>query len=77
MPGMDGIETTAALRAQAELGEVPIVITTGEGGARDWRIAQERGASAFVVKPFDPLSFIATLRAVLVRSEQGVPLVSG
>jgi diguanylate cyclase (GGDEF)-like protein len=51
MPGMDGYSVCRALRADAALGNLPIVMVTGhdDGGAID--AAFEAGATDFVTKP--------------------------
>lgn len=53
MPGVDGFEAAAMLRADPELHAVPIVFCTAMGnvdaGWRGW----ELGAAAYVSKPFE------------------------
>jgi DNA-binding response OmpR family regulator len=48
---MDGVEVVRALRASAEFGKTPIVVTSGLD-VRDEVI--EAGANTFMVKPFEP-----------------------
>ncbi|HJL19296.1 MAG TPA: protein kinase [Sandaracinaceae bacterium LLY-WYZ-13_1] len=57
MPGFDGVELTAALRELAPAERLPIVVLSGEGGARDWHALRDAGADRFFVKPcpFDEL----------------------
>jgi serine/threonine protein kinase len=62
MPGMNGVELTAALRANYSL---PIMVCTASGGAPDWRLLQSIGADGFLVKPIDPFSLIALARKML------------
>lgn len=64
MPGMNGIELTAALRANSDL---PIVVVTAAGGAPDWKLLQSLGADGFLVKPIDPYALIALARKALKR----------
>jgi CheY-like chemotaxis protein len=65
MPGMDGYETFAALKADAELSPIPVVFLTAKdpGGAQ----ARERaeGAAGFITKPFLPLELANLLRSLL------------
>lgn len=62
MPGMNGVELTAALRAHSDM---PIVVVTASGGAPDWRLLQSLGATGFLVKPIDPYALIALSRKAL------------
>jgi eukaryotic-like serine/threonine-protein kinase len=62
MPGMNGVELTAALRANYS---VPIVVCTASGGAPDWRLLSAIGADGFLVKPIDPYALIALARKML------------
>ncbi len=53
MPGMDGVETLAALRAQADgkNGETPVICLTANAisGAREWYL--EQGFNDYLTKP--------------------------
>ena len=69
MPGMNGVEVTAAFRATPRLAETPILVVTATGGAPDWRLLQSLGADGFVVKPIDPVSLIALARRTLGQIE--------
>jgi serine/threonine protein kinase len=62
MPGMNGVELTAALRANHKL---PIMVCTAAGGAPDWRLLQAIGADGFLVKPIDPFALISLARKML------------
>jgi serine/threonine protein kinase len=68
MPGMNGIELTAALRAAPHTQSMPILVATATGGAPDWRLLAALGADGFVVKPIDPLALVALVRRTLQRS---------
>lgn len=59
MPNMDGIEFTRSCRATEAGAEIPILILTTETGADLRREARNAGASAWIVKPFEPESLIA------------------
>ncbi len=65
MPGLNGVELTAAIRAQGEHSNMPILVVTASGGATDWRLLQSIGADGFLVKPLQPLSLVATARRIL------------
>jgi eukaryotic-like serine/threonine-protein kinase len=59
---MNGVELTAALRANYSM---PIVVVTASGGAPDWRLLQALGADGFLVKPIDPFALVALARKTL------------
>lgn len=65
MPGLNGVELTAAIRAKSEHGGLRILVVTAAGGATDWRLLQSLGADGFLVKPLEPLSLVATARRIL------------
>ena len=68
MPGMNGVELTAALRAAPRTQRLPILVATATGGAPDWRLLQSLGADGFVVKPIDPLALVALVRRTLQKA---------
>ncbi|MDR2387447.1 MAG: response regulator, partial [Deltaproteobacteria bacterium] len=55
MPGMDGLETTAAIRAMPGRGEVPIVALTANAISGVKEMFLSKGLSDFISKPIDPL----------------------
>ncbi|TCP34769.1 response regulator [Sphingomonas sp. BK235] len=63
MPDMDGPALFTALRAYAP--RLPVIFMTAHG--RDHEVAALRtlGAAGVIVKPFEPLSLAAELRALL------------
>jgi serine/threonine-protein kinase len=65
MPGLNGIELTAAFRATPNAEKMPILVATATGGAPDWRLLQALGADGFVVKPIDPMALVALVRRTL------------
>jgi len=65
MPGLNGVELTAAIRGQDQNAKMPIVVVTAHGGATDWRLLQALGADGFLVKPLDPYALIAMARRAL------------
>jgi eukaryotic-like serine/threonine-protein kinase len=65
LPRIDGFRVTSLLRAKKEAAEVPIVVLTGAGGARDWATLAELGANRFLVKPVDLDDLVVVTRNVL------------
>jgi excisionase family DNA binding protein len=65
MPQMDGWEMLRLVRERHGVESIPVVMFSGsENGADE---AEERGAQAFVGKPFDPEKLLASTRALLKR----------
>ncbi|MEM9454227.1 MAG: serine/threonine-protein kinase [Myxococcota bacterium] len=54
MPGMTGIDLTAALRDHPQTQEIPVVVVSAVGGADDWQVLQGLGSVCFLVKPIIP-----------------------
>lgn len=62
LPGMDGIEVCARLRAESG---VPIIMLTAKGDTSDVVRGLESGADDYVVKPFNPKELVARVRTRL------------
>lgn len=58
MPNCDGIEFTRACRERADSDGVPIIILTTESDPAIKAEGRKAGATAWVVKPFDPPSLL-------------------
>ncbi len=61
MPVLDGIEFTRAVRSRSDGGEVPIIILTTESAAEIKAEGRKAGATAWMVKPFDPQKLLDML----------------
>ena len=62
MPGMDGIELTRRLRAQASTAAVPILLLSANNWPAIVLQALEAGADDFLLKPFRPQELLARVR---------------
>jgi DNA-binding response OmpR family regulator len=60
MPGIDGWQLLRQL--QERHGSIPVIMFSGQA---DGRAAADRGASAFVGKPFDPEELLARAKALV------------
>lgn len=70
MPGMNGIQVLQALKSNAKLKDIPVIMATGIMISSDnLKTALESGASDYIRKPIDPLELIARTRSILVLSE--------
>lgn len=54
LPGLDGIGATRRIREQAELREIPILMTTAFDTPEIREAAYDAGCNEFLVKPLDP-----------------------
>jgi excisionase family DNA binding protein len=63
MPGADGWELLRQL--QERHGSIPVIMYSGQVDARSATEAAERGASAFVGKPFDPAELVDRARQLV------------
>ena len=59
LPGMDGYEVAAALRAMAQVRDTPIVAVTSYAMVGDRERALSAGCSGYLEKPIDPDTFVA------------------
>ncbi|MDR0683557.1 MAG: response regulator transcription factor [Spirochaetaceae bacterium] len=69
LPGMDGFTVLKKLKAERELGAIPVIMTTARGEDADIVAGLELGADDYVVKPYSPRVLIARVRAALRRKE--------
>lgn len=66
MPGLDGIQTTQALRTlPGQAGRVPVVAVTGNDSASVREAAMSAGMQAVLAKPLDPIMLADTLGRVI------------
>jgi twitching motility two-component system response regulator PilG len=72
MPGMDGFELCASLRADPELHRVPIVLLTSFGDEVSKKKGMLVGATAFLTKGADRDQLRNTVRDVLKLPERAV-----
>lgn len=52
MPNLDGLEMLKQIRADANLGSLPVLMVTAEAKKENIIAAAQAGASGYVVKPF-------------------------
>ncbi len=82
MPGMDGIQTLARIRAASS---VPVVMLTARGDDADRIAGLELGADDYAPKPCSARELVARIRAILKRAattaapatEASQPIVAG
>lgn len=65
MPGLDGVQTFDALRAQDATKATPIVfLSAGAGGSKRAELLA-KGAAGILEKPFDPMALPGDLGAIV------------
>jgi len=68
MPGMDGYQACAKLRADARYRAIPIIFLSARSLPSETERARAAGATACLSKPFDPLTIGDEIEAVLEAS---------
>ena len=68
MPGIDGLDVCAQLRANVRTAFVPILMLSGRSDADDRVRAFIAGTDDYVVKPFDRAELLARVRRILERT---------
>ena len=68
MPGIDGFETTARIKARPELANVPVIFMTGLPESEHVVEAFEVGGTDYVRKPVNLMELIARVRVHMAQS---------
>jgi DNA-binding response OmpR family regulator len=58
MPRMNGLEALVALKGDATTQGIPVILLSAKAQAGDVQAGLDRGADAYVTKPFDPLELL-------------------
>ncbi len=69
MPGMTGLELTKAIRADAKLAKMPILMVTAEADRHQIELAIESGVSDFLVKPYSVSRLEEKLNGILNKNK--------
>jgi protein-histidine pros-kinase len=64
LPDLDGLEVLTRLGATAATAHVPVIMASARVGSTDQQAASDRGAAAYLVKPFDPQQLTAVVARV-------------
>ena len=69
MPGMDGYELCASIKADAALRAVPVMLLTSLSAPQDIIRGLESGADNFVVKPYEEPFLLSRIETILANQE--------
>ena len=65
LPGRSGLDILRDLRADpSPLADLPVLMLTAKGQAKDRDLAMSLGANAFLTKPFSNTDLVATVRGL-------------
>jgi two-component system alkaline phosphatase synthesis response regulator PhoP len=67
LPGINGLDVCRALKRDASLSRVPIIMISARGEESDVVVGLELGADDYVPKPFSPRVLLARVKSVLRR----------
>ena len=69
MPGMDGLETLAALLSQPATAGTPVIFLTAKAARGEIERLTDLGAAGVLIKPFDPRTLPAEVKALIKARE--------
>jgi two-component system cell cycle response regulator DivK len=65
LPGMDGLEATARLKADPATRDIPVIALTALAMKGDEERIRAAGCDGYIAKPLDYKEFLATIKAQL------------
>jgi CheY-like chemotaxis protein len=74
MPGMDGFELIARVRAAAHTRTIPIIVVSADDAPATRDRVRQLGANAFFAKPCSPAALRKTLEELLYDTESRAPV---
>lgn len=67
LPRMNGFEVLKAVRADAALRAIPVIVLTARGQAQDRGLVEQIGAEGFMTKPFSNREVVERVRQLAAR----------
>lgn len=67
MPGMQGIDLLKAIRADAKLSHIPVLMVTAEAKKEQIVMAAQAGVNGYIVKPFTAATLNTKLDKIFER----------
>ena len=68
LPGMDGLQATALLKADDTTRDIPVIALTALAMKGDEERIRAAGCDGYIAKPLDYKDFLATVKASLTKS---------
>jgi two-component system, OmpR family, phosphate regulon response regulator PhoB len=68
LPKLSGLEVLKAIRGEARVRSLPVLVLTARSTEMDKLIGFERGADDYLTKPFSPRELVARVAAILRRT---------
>lgn len=72
MPGIDGFELAAMLKADPATATIPIIMLSAQDGRGSKLVGLESGAEDYLSKPVDPAELLAKVRNFLLLRDRAV-----
>ena len=73
MPGLDGFDLLARIKAEPACKGIPVLMLTGKNSGLDVRTGIQLGADDYMVKPFLPFELSERVRKLLDRGSEAKP----
>ena len=70
MPGMDGYELCSRIKNDLQLSHIPVVLVTAKVAVENQVQGLDKGADAYVTKPFQPAYLLALVKSLLENREK-------
>nr|WP_275403477.1 response regulator [Ramlibacter algicola] len=77
MPGMNGYQFVAAVRADAGLCTTPVILLTSLSGRAQVRTGMTTGADDYLLKPFEPPELLEAVHSLLERRRTQHDAIAG
>ncbi len=70
MFGVDGYQVCRTLKSDAKTSQIPVVLVSARGQKSEQEEGLAAGASAYIVKPFDPENLMGVVAGILKSPKQ-------
>ena len=77
MPGMDGAQTWERMKSECGLSATPTIFMSARAEQEFARKLLEKGATAVITKPFDPMTLCSQIREGLEKAAKKEPAQAG
>ncbi len=71
MPGMDGFEVLDKIRKGEDTADIPVIMLTAKDQSSDVMKGYEKGATSYLVKPFNLDELVDTINQVFAMGKKG------